>query len=145
MALFRITRPSDLPAAEAWRRLTRWERHADLVPLTRIEVETPPPTGVGTRFTARTGAGPLRFDDPMEVVRWQPPDGGAAGLCRLEKRGRVVTGWAEIAVRPRGSGCEVEWREEIRVRLVPSAADPVTALSGRLVFGRALHGLLSRP
>lgn len=145
MALIRITRRCALPPAEAWRRLTRWERHAAHVPLTRIVVATPPPNGPGTRFTARTGPAAAGFDDPMEVVEWRPPDGIAAGRCRLEKRGRVVTGWAEIEVVPDGAGCVVRWTEDVRVRAVPSVLDALTAAGGRWMFGRAVDGLLAAP
>ncbi len=145
MALIRITRRSALDPPEAWRRLTRWERHADRIPLTRIALTTPPPGGQGTRFVARTGIARAGFDDPMEVVRWEPPGDGHEGLCRLEKRGSVVTGWAELSVRAHGTGCEVEWREDLRVRGVPALFDGVTAGCGRAVFGRALDALLDDP
>ncbi|MBO1331456.1 SRPBCC family protein [Streptomyces sp. VRA16 Mangrove soil] len=139
-ARIRILRDTALSPAEAWRRLTTWERHGDVVPLTRVTVTTPPPTAAGTVFVARTGVGRrLGFDDPMEVVAWQPPR-----RCRLEKRGRLVTGWAEFEVRALGcrGGAQVEWREEVRVRGVPAAADPVLAAAGRWMFGRAVDGLL---
>ncbi|MBY8882985.1 SRPBCC family protein [Actinacidiphila acidipaludis] len=186
MALFEIERVTPLPPAEAWRRLTTWERHSATVPLTRITVRTPPPSGTGTLFVARTGVGPIGFDDPMEVVEWEPDR-----YCRLRKTGRVVTGWAEIEVRPLGgtapvtgtpwsiapagpgssgpsapaassdaggqagapgeqapgegdapTGTVVRWREELRVRGVPRALDPVTVAAGRFIFGRALDTLL---
>ncbi|MBY8888265.1 SRPBCC family protein [Streptomyces sp. PTM05] len=143
MALFRITRRTPLTAAEAWRRVTDWERHAAPVPLTAITVTTAPPTGPGTRFTARTSVGPVGFDDPMEVTRWQPPRDGGPGLCRLDKRGSVVTGWAEIEVRPGVNGSIVQWREDLRVAALPSAFDGATAWSGRLLFGRVLGRLLA--
>ncbi|MCZ2527089.1 SRPBCC family protein [Streptomyces sp. HB2AG] len=143
MALIRIERASRLSPRDAWQRLTDWERHAAHVPLTGIDVTTPPPTGVGTVFVARTGIGRLRFDDPMEVVRWEPPQDGRPGHCRMEKRGRVVTGWAEIEVAPRGPGSWIVWREEARVERLPRLFDPVTALSGRLLFGRVVTGLLA--
>ncbi|MFD8573109.1 SRPBCC family protein [Streptomyces sp. NPDC059639] len=139
-AQIRIVRDTSLSPAEAWLRLTDWERHGDVVPLTRITVTTPPPTAAGTVFVARTGAGGrLGFDDPMEVVVWQPPR-----RCRLEKRGRFVTGWAEFEVRALGGGggSRVEWREELAVRWVPRAADPVLRIAGRWMFGRAVDGLL---
>ncbi|PWI40949.1 Immediate-early protein 2 [Streptomyces sp. ICBB 8177] len=142
MALFRITRRTELTAAEAWLRVTDWERHAAPVPLTAIRVTTAPPTGPGTRFTARTCVGRVGFDDPMEVTRWQPP-GDGPGLCRLDKRGSVVTGWAEIEVRPGASGSTVQWREDLRVAALPAALDGVTAWSGRLLFGRVLSRLLA--
>ncbi|MFG3281182.1 SRPBCC family protein [Streptomyces sp. NPDC048111] len=144
MALFRIDRRTALAPAEAWRRLTDWERHGDGVPLTRITVLTPPPNGAGTVFVARTGLGPLGFDDRMEITRWQPPASGAPGVCRLEKRGRVVTGWAEIEVGTSGTGpgASLVWREDLRVWGVPRALDPLTAWAGRVLFGRAMTVLL---
>ncbi|MGW0710141.1 SRPBCC family protein [Streptomyces sp. NPDC002643] len=155
MVLFVLERLAPLPAEQAWRRLTDWPRHADVVPLTRIKVRTPEPTGEGTVFVARSGVGPLSFDDPMEVVVWQPPEGKrAAGRCRLVKRGSFVTGWAEIEVGPYDTGddceaddgghaCRVVWREELRVRWLPGVFDGVLGWSGRWMFGRAVDSLLS--
>ncbi|MFC9324176.1 SRPBCC family protein [Kitasatospora sp. NPDC057015] len=142
MALFRITRRSELPAAEAWQRMTDWERHAGPVPFTAIRLVGPAAAGVGTRFTARTAIGPVGFDDPMEVTSWQSPQAGHPGLCRLEKRGTVVTGWAEIEVRPHREGSVVQWREDLRVAALPRALDPLTAHCGRLLFGRVMRRLL---
>ncbi|MFE9535430.1 SRPBCC family protein [Streptomyces sp. NPDC006691] len=155
MALFRIDRRTPLAPAEAWRRLTDWERHAQGVPLTRITVETPPPSGRGTVFVARTRLGPLGFDDRMEITRWEPPAGAAPGVCRLEKRGRVITGWAEIEVgtageggppgHAPGAGTYLIWREDLRVRGLPRALDALTARAGRLLFGHAMSVLLKDP
>ncbi|MFF7210295.1 SRPBCC family protein [Streptomyces sp. NPDC008238] len=137
--IFRIERHCPLPAAEAWRRVTDWERHAELVPFTTAVV-----TGERS-FTARTGIGRAVVDDPMDVVRWEPPEAGRPGRCRLEKRGRTVLGWAEIEVWPReGGGSRVVWREDLRVRPLPGVFDRPTAWAGRLLFGRALDGLLAR-
>ncbi|MFI1098741.1 SRPBCC family protein [Streptomyces sp. NPDC020917] len=140
MPLFEIERVSPLPPAEAWRRMTAWERHTATVPLTTMTVRTPPPSGPGTVIVARTGVGPLGFDDPMRVTVWQP-----GRHCRLEKTGRLVTGWAEIDVRPDrdgGPGSLVSWREDLRVRGVPRVLDAVTASAGRVIFGRAMDALL---
>ncbi|QOV34699.1 SRPBCC family protein [Streptomyces ferrugineus] len=146
MANFLLQRTVPLPLPEAWRRLTEWSRHADVAPLTRVRVTTPGPTHEGTRFVARSGIGPLSFDDPMEVTVWRPPGDDAPGLCRLEKRGRVITGWAEIEVRPGPGGrARVLWREELRVRFVPGAFDGVVERTARAVFGRAVNRLLRRP
>ncbi|MFC8826430.1 SRPBCC family protein [Streptomyces sp. NPDC057137] len=154
MTVFRVARRTALSADEAWRRITDWPAHGRRVPLTRIRVETPGPTGTGTVFVARTGLGRLGFDDPMEVVRWEPPGAGSPGRCRLEKRGRVITGWAEIeitetapeAATPSASAPEgrtlVCWAEELRVGFLPRFLDRVTARTGRVVFGRVVDGLL---
>ncbi|WP_395575142.1 SRPBCC family protein [Streptomyces sp. BK79] len=146
MATFSLERTAPLPLDEAWRRLTDWRRHGDAVPLTRVTVTTPGPTRRGTVIVARTGAGPLAFDDRMEVTRWQPPREDSPGLCRLEKRGRLVRGWAEIEVRPGPGGrTRVVWREELDVRLLPSAFDHTLGGAGRYVFGRAVNRLLRSP
>ncbi|MEU9187729.1 SRPBCC family protein [Streptomyces sp. NPDC048484] len=146
MVLFLVRRGTPLSADDAWRRLTGWERHADVVPLTRVRVVTLPPRGEGTVFVARTGVGRLAFDDRMEVVVWRPPRDGTPGLCRLVKRGRLVVGWAEIEVRPAPEGgSRVVWREELGVRGLPRAFDPLLERAGRWMFGRAVKGLLARP
>ncbi|MFF4349501.1 SRPBCC family protein [Streptomyces sp. NPDC001530] len=145
MVLFLLERTSPLPADQSWRRLTDWPRHADVVPLTHVTVRTPPPTREGTEFVVRSGVGPVAFDDPMEVVTWQPPRDGAPGRCRLVKHGTFVTGWAEIEVHPAGSGGSlVVWREELRVRWLPGFADRPLKWAARWMFGRAVEGLLRR-
>ncbi|MGW0735764.1 SRPBCC family protein [Streptomyces sp. NPDC002851] len=148
MPEFRIDRRSPLTPHEAWRRVTDWRRHAAQVPLTRTVVLTAPPTGLGTRFVARTGLGRLAFDDPMEVTEWAPPTATAPqGRCRLVKTGSFLTGWAEIEVRPpaddAATGSYVVWREELRVARLPRFLDPLTARVGRVVFGLALRRLLA--
>jgi hypothetical protein len=140
-----LERTAPLPLDEAWRRLTTWSRHGDVVPVTRVSVLTPPPTRVGTVVVARSGIGPLAFDDRMEVTVWQPPQDGGPGLVRLVKRGRVVRGWAEIEVRGGPGGrSRVVWREELWVRFLPGALDPVLGAAARSVFGRAVNRLLRR-
>lgn len=131
MALIEIVRDVRLSQDEAWNRLTDWRRHGDFVPLTSIRV-----TGDG--FVARTGLGPLAFDDPMEIVAFEAPS-----FCRLEKRGRVVTGWAELRVAPFGDLTRVVWREDIHVTGTPRFADPLTKASSRKLFGRVIDGLLA--
>ncbi|WP_149182852.1 SRPBCC family protein [Streptomyces sp. TRM49041] len=148
MSVFRLERRTRLSAAETWRRVTDWPAHGAGVPLTRVTVLTPGPPGSGTRFTARTGIGRLGFDDPMTVVRWEPPGAGhgSAGVCRLEKYGRVVRGWAEIRVYGDGTGAaRVTWAEELRVLGVPRWCDPALRWAARRVFGRALDGILRSP
>ncbi len=131
MALIEIVREVPLPQSESWSRLTDWPRHGDFVPLTTITLT---PNG----FNARTGAGPLAFDDPMDIVTWDEPS-----FCRLEKRGRRVTGWAELSVESTPSGSRVTWREDIHVRGMPRLAGGLTKASSRRLFGRVIDGLLA--
>ncbi|MFF9767738.1 SRPBCC family protein [Streptomyces sp. NPDC014636] len=146
MSFISFERTPPLPPDETWRRLTQWPRHADAVPLTRIRVLTPAPTREGTRFVARSGVGPLSLDDVMEVTVWRPPADGRGGLCRLEKRGRMILGWAEIEVLPGPGGrSRVVWREELRIRFLPRAFDGVLRRTARVIFGRAANRLLRRP
>ncbi|WP_046726782.1 SRPBCC family protein [Streptomyces humi] len=146
MVTFLLQRTAPLPIDEAWRRLTEWSRHADVVPLTRVTVLTDPPTHEGTVFVARTGVGPLSFDDPMEVTVWEPPRDGGPGRCRLVKHGRIVLGWAELAVHPGPGGrTRVVWHEELSVRGLPSAFDPLVRRASRAVFGRTVNTLLRTP
>lgn len=110
-------------------RLTRWENHS--VPFTTIR-RTP------LGFTARTAWGPVGFDDPMEVVAFERPR-----FVRIEKRGRFVTGWAEIEVAPSGAGSEVSWTEYLRITGVPGfLGPPVDWASERMLRG-ILRGLLA--
>ncbi|MBA2809925.1 SRPBCC family protein [Streptomyces sp. KM273126] len=144
MVLFALERITPLSVDQAWLRLTDWERHADVAPLTRVTVRTPPPTREGTVFVARSGIGPFAFDDPMEVVTWQPPAGATlTALCRLAKQGGFVIGWAEIEVHPYGArGSRVIWREDLSVRLLPRVFDRPLRGAARWMFGRAVDGLL---
>jgi carbon monoxide dehydrogenase subunit G len=131
VALFEIVREVQMPADEAWQRLTDWERHGRHVPLTRM-------TRTGTGFVARTGIGRVGFDDPMDIVEWREPS-----FCRLEKRGRRVTGWAEVSVEPHGTGSTVTWREDLHVRGVPRGLDGLTRAVSTRVFSRVIDRLLA--
>lgn len=130
MALIEIVREVALTPVEAWRRLTDWPKHGEYVPLTSITLT---PRG----FDAFTGIGRVGFHDPMDVVESRQP-----AYCRLEKRGRVVKGWAELSVDPLRAGCRVTWREEIRVTGVPRAFDGMIRASSRRLFSRVIDGLL---
>lgn len=143
MAEFAVTAESPLAPQQAWDKLTDWTRHGRYVPLTRMRVSTPPPNGVGTVFVARTALGRLGFDDPMEIVQWQPPGAGSGGHCRIEKRGRAMLGWAELSVVPSGRGSRATWREDATPNHLPRVLHPVVALIAKLLFGRVVRRLLA--
>ncbi|WP_310912846.1 SRPBCC family protein [Lipingzhangella rawalii] len=114
------------------------------MPLTSVTMEPPEPTRLGTVVVAHTGVGGFGFDDRMEVVHWTPPRDDHPGVCRLEKRGTVVLGWAEIEVHPRGDRSIVVWREEVRVAKLPRLFSMPLAWAGRLVFARLLAAVLAQ-
>ncbi|MFD8788693.1 SRPBCC family protein [Kitasatospora sp. NPDC059599] len=142
MARFVLTRRSPLPPAVCWERLLAWHRHGERVPFTRVGVARGSGRETGDVVLARTALGPLRFDDPMEIVELVAPAPGRDGLCRLVKRGRPVRGGAVLRVRAVGGGSAAVWTEELRIAGLPRFADPVVASAARLVFGRVLDRLL---
>jgi polyketide cyclase/dehydrase/lipid transport protein len=131
-----VTRHSDSPPDEAWARLVDWQRHGAHVPLTTVTVRPGEP-GVGAVFVARTAFGRLGFDDPMEVVEWDPPR-----FCRIEKRGRVMRGWAELTVSAAGTGSLLSWREEAVPTRLPGFARPLADAATRRLLTRVLRRLL---
>lgn len=131
MAQIEIVREVRLSPEEAWQRVTDWPAHGRFVPLTKV-------TRTSDGFLARTGIGAIGFDDPMEVVMWNEPS-----FCRLEKRGRLVKGWAELSVSPHGQGSQVSWREEIRVIAVPRLFDGLVRRASTRLFSRVMDGLLA--
>lgn len=140
MTRFTIERATGLPAAEAWRRLTQWEHHGDVIPCTTV---TRSGEAVGSTFTARTALGPIGFDDPMEVVAWQPPGADTAGHCRIEKRGKVITGWAELTVAPTPTGSRVRWDEAASIRHTGKVVDLPGRWASKRIFGRLVDRLLT--
>lgn len=126
----RVEWRTELDPAEAFAKLTAWQDHA--VPLTRITV-----TDDG--FVARTGLGPLGFDDPMVITELDPPH-----RVVLQKRGRVVLGWARIEVEAVPGGSLVTWTEQLRVRGVPRFAAPISAAATRTMTRHLLRGLLTQ-
>ena len=142
VAGFDVVRRTSLTAADAWRRVTDWDRHGDHVPFTRITASRETAAGQ-VSFVARTAVGPVGFDDVMAVTFSRPPTDTEPGIARIVKQGRVVLGWAVLTVTPTGSGSEVRWHEEARLR---GTRGPVVALVDRIAargFGRLLDGLLS--
>lgn len=143
MAGFEVVRQTALSPTEAWRRLTDWERHGDLIPLTEVLLTGSIQAGVGATFVGRTALGPLRFDDPMEVTRWQPPAGDEPGVCHIVKHGKVITGWAELTVTPDGSGSVIHWHEVAGIGRTGRLLDLPNRVVGKRIFGRLVDGLLN--
>jgi hypothetical protein len=141
---FTVVVESPASPERTWQAVSDWPSHGLWTPLTTVRVLTPSGRGVGARFVGRTGIGPLAFDDPMEVVEWREPAGGAPGRCRVVKQGRVVLGEACFEVAPRPpNGSTVTWTEDVEivpVRLTRHVGWLVAGV-GRLAFRRSLRAM----
>lgn len=155
-----VRRVVDRPIRDVWARVADPAGHR--LPLTRVQVPAAG-LGVGVRFVARTGLGPLRFADPMIVTRWSPPDRPGRGPdadppapteaedeaeYAVVKVGRVLTGWAQVRLRAlNGRRTALVWTEQISLK--PSALGPLLQpLTDRAVaamFGRAVDAMLAAP
>jgi hypothetical protein len=144
MPEFEVERHTGESAARAWDRLTDWERHGEFIPFTKVWLTSSgaAPAGRDEGFVARTSFGPFHFDDPMDITYWQPPNGAEPGICRIVKRGRVVTGWAVLTVTPTTTGCAIAWRENAAVRFTGTVLAWPTRVIAARVFGRLVDGLL---
>ena len=125
----RLEREVDVaaPADRVWDYVTDWPSQEDWIPLTRVE-NLDHAAGLGGRFRAWTGVGPVGFWDPMTITAWErTPDGG--GRCEVLHRGAVVRGEGEFAVVARGEGASrFVWAEMV---VLPGGA--LGALGWRVV------------
>ncbi len=146
MAAFDVHLDTDLPAAEAWRRVLDLRAHGEVIPLTTVTGEQLEAAALeqGSRFVARTSLGPVGFDDVMVVDSIEQPTDGSGGRARIHKEGKVIRGTIDFRVTPLGSTSTVDWVQQISVRWVPRAADPVVARVARTAYGKALAQLLRR-
>ncbi|MBA2738895.1 MAG: SRPBCC family protein [Nocardioidaceae bacterium] len=130
----------DAPPEAVWRWAVDWTRQRRWMPLTDVRLVSGPPLAVGTRVVARTGVGPLGFDDPMTVTAVDAPR-----TYEVLHTGRRVEGVGVFAVQPRqtsaGERARFEWWERVVVpggpfaRVLWLAGEPLT----RLAFGWALR------
>lgn len=123
----RLERVVDIaaPASVVWGYVTDWPRQAEWIPQTRVE-NLDDASGLGGRFRAWSGLGPVGFWDPMTITAWERGEDGG-GRCEVLHRGAVVKGegeftvlargehastfvWAEVVVVPLGSVGAAGWR-----------------------------------
>ncbi|CCI51619.1 MAG: hypothetical protein LCH77_15395 [Actinobacteria bacterium] len=146
MADFEVHLDSPLPAPEAWRRILDLTAHTAVIPLTTVtgQAMTAAELVAGSRFVARTGVGPVGFDDVMVVDAIEAPTEASAGSARIHKEGTVVRGRIDLLVTPTATGSTVAWSQRIGVRGVPALLDPVVAKVAGAAYGSTLRKLLAR-
>ncbi len=104
------------PADVVWEYVTDWPRQAEWIPGTRVE-RVDHASGLGGRFRAWTGLGPVGFWDPMTITAWQR-DAEGGGRCEVLHLGSVVKGEGEFAVEATGSdSSRFIWAEVLVVPL----------------------------
>jgi carbon monoxide dehydrogenase subunit G len=106
----------EAPAAEVWDFVTDWPRQGEWIPCTRVD-EADKAHGLGGRFRAWSGLGPVGFWDPMTITGWErTADGG--GRCEVLHLGSVVKGEGEFEVVSRGGHASTfVWAEVVVVPL----------------------------
>lgn len=135
---FQLRREFDCAPATLWQALSDWRSHGEWIPATRVQVLAGD-GGVGTRFVARTGIGPIGFDDNMTVTEFD----SSRRRAEVRKTGPLLLGSAGFEVEATTDGSALYWHEEVRVPLLPKALVPSVAFIGRALFGQAL-GRLAR-
>ncbi|MGH1564772.1 SRPBCC family protein [Mumia sp. DW29H23] len=128
-----------VPAAKVWDYVTDWELQREWIPATTVRVE-------GDEIIARTGLGPLGFDDTMHVVRSEPPR-----FCEVAHTGRVVSGTGRFICEPRpDGGTDFLWEERVRVPggalkgVLWRVAAPAVRAGYAIALSRLRHALESR-
>ncbi len=116
MADFEVHLDPPLPAPEAWSRILDLRAHTAVIPLTTVTGDAMVANELvdGSRFVARTGLGPVGFDDVMVVEAIVPPTPTSAGRARIRKEGKVVRGVIDLTVTPTAAGSAVVWSQQHR-------------------------------
>ncbi|MGB7963095.1 MAG: hypothetical protein WCF12_09100 [Propionicimonas sp.] len=144
MADFVIRAATPRPATACFEGLLDWDAHAAAIPLTTLNHEGRP--RIGQRFVARTGLGRVGFDDVMVVAALRPPSGDTPGdqpgVVEVVKSGRVIGGRVRWTVTPSASGAEVEWSQRLTIAWLPTWADPLVGLLGKVAYTVGLRRLL---
>ncbi len=136
----RLSVDVDADPDTVWERAVDWTGQREWIPLTQVRHVEGAPLAVGTRVVARTGIGPLGFDDTMTVTSVVSPESGPRSVEVLHT-GRVVKGVGEMRVEAHGGGARFWWWERVDVPGGP-LAPAVWLVAGpalRLLFGHALR------
>ena len=144
MSSFDVRVDTTLTPEQAWRAVTDWSAHSLHMPFTQVVV-TRDVGGLGDEFVATTRIGPLVVEDTMVVTGWVPVVGTSTGTCEITKTGGRVGGGARITVTAHPGGAHVDWNEQVTLAptVLAAVSGPFVGVAGRLLFGRAVRGLLA--
>ncbi|HSP37690.1 MAG TPA: SRPBCC family protein [Frankiaceae bacterium] len=113
MAELALSVDIDAPPEVVFDALTDWTGQHEWMAGTNVRVSSGDGRSVGSRILARTAAGPVGFDDPMEITGWERPK-----RVQVHHLGRVVRGDGvfEVEALPDGRS-RFHWVEWIEVPL----------------------------
>lgn len=138
-AAFTVGLQCDCSPGDALRRVLDLRAHTRLIPLTTV---TPAVAAddlhPGFRFVARTGVGPVAFDDVMVVEEIDETS------ARIVKQGRAIRGFIHLRVEPVPGGSAVRWHQEVRLPWLPGILQPAVARVLRLGYRQVLRRLLDQ-
>ena len=112
MLLYRASVRVNAPPERVWEWLSDWDRSAQWMLGTTVEVIGPQRNGVGARTRARTKIAGITLIDEMSVTRWEPPR-----FLQVEHHRKPVLGDAWFEVVPVDRGSQVEWVEDLELPL----------------------------
>ncbi|MEO7754525.1 MAG: SRPBCC family protein [Terracoccus sp.] len=146
MPHFSVRIASRLSPEQAWSRVLDLHSHTAVIPLTTLTGDAMTASGLepGSRFVARTGLGPVGFDDVMVVDEITAPTDEAPSRTLIHKEGRLVRGSIELRVSPTSTGSMVAWDQQISIAGLPGVLDPVVARVAKVAYGQTLRALLER-
>lgn len=133
---FTLEQDWHIEPSRLWAALSDWAGHGEWIPATTVRI-LDGDGGLGTRFVARTGLGPIAFDDNMTVIEFDATTTHAV----VKKTGPLLTGSAGFRIEPRAHGSHLIWFETIRVPLLPRFLTPLVAAIGKQLFLLSLKQL----
>lgn len=101
------------PPQVVWEAITDWEHQGEWMLGTTVRPTHRDGRGVGGRFEAWTGIGPVGFLDTMDITTWDPP-----WRCLVRHTGSVVRGAGAFEVQDLGTGrSDFVWSEWLELPL----------------------------
>ena len=112
MLLYRASVRVKASPERVWEWLSDWDRSADWIIGTTVDVVGEQHDGVGARTRATTKIAGISLIDEMTVSRWEPPR-----LIEVRHNRKPLLGDAWFEVVPVDGGAYVDWVEDLELPL----------------------------
>ena len=142
-ASFTVELATPLTPDAALARVLDLRVHDRVIPFTRVRpAVSAEELRPGSVFVARTGIGPIAFDDPMMIEQLGAyGDAGGTGAV-IVKQGRALQGKVNLQITPDAAGSQVHWHQDVRLPWLPGIVQPLAARLLKLGYRRVLTRLL---